>query len=288
MDKRVFAIDEKCFIIFTGKSSADYKSFLRLGNSSFVTEKIQSHVRHIVINDAQFVDYKKEKENIKDMEPGKCSYICNKKNQDILFSGLANLGIDTKSLFHKDLSDEIDNINRIENKKHFFTIFYDNKNVKLVFNEEIIFDLFLALKEKVDYSSERIRLGKLIARLDLLYENHKNESPGNVSPQAKTNDFKNLALFIIQDNNYFPLGLKMFNYSESEKSVIFNCTQRFYVGQNISLTVMEKDSLKLELKGLMVEGEVLESEVLYMYKASFSNVTDADLKIIGEIQANIK
>jgi hypothetical protein len=286
MDRRVFAIDEKCFIIYTGKSSADNQSFLRIGNSNFVTKEIQTHIRHVVVNDATLVDFNKEKENIRFMQQGKISYICNKVNQDILFNGLSSFGVDIDNLFHQDLSDEIDNINRIENKKHFFTIFYDNKNVKLVFNEEIFFDLFSSLKQSADYEAERLRLKNLINILDKLYLENRNVEVDEdfISKGAESTklDFPSTSLFFVQDNIYFPLGLRMFNIKKNDEGFIFNfnCSQRFYIGRDVSLYVLEKGEKKFELSGILIEGEVLESDVLYKYRAAFVKDFELDFNAV--------
>ncbi|OHD09555.1 MAG: hypothetical protein A2086_04190 [Spirochaetes bacterium GWD1_27_9] len=276
MNKRIFSIDEKCFIIYTGKSSADNKSFLRIGNSEFITKNIQSHIRHIVVPDASTVDAKLEKDNIKYMEKGKISYICNKKNQDILFKSLASVGVDTENLYHKDLSKELENINRIENKKHFFTIFYENKNLKLVFNEEIFFDLFSFMREKWDFKQEQQRLNDFVDLIDDLYNQNKNKDFLDTILDSKLPleiDFEYSSIFLIQENHYFPLNIGMFNIERQNKSgdfkFNFNCSQRFLVGKEISIFLLEKEEKKIELAGILLDGEVIESEVLYKYTADF-------------------
>ncbi len=288
MDKRVFQIDEKCFIIYTGKSSADNRSFLRIGNSQFLNDKkdIQSHIRHIVISDALSVDMQKEKDNIKYMEKGKIIYICNKKNQDILFNNLQKVGVDTNSLYHRDLSKELENVNRLENKKHFFTIFYENKNVKLVFNEEVFFDLFSYKKESDSFDKERLRLSNFIAMLDNLNKESKELSFTEECLKEKEDDLLDLdrsSMFIAQDNHYFPLNVGMFkmvNYSDDENSnentvnnilFKFNCSSRFYAGRYLSLIVLERDKNKIELSDILLESDVLESQILYGYSMIFKN-----------------
>ena len=52
----------------------------------------------------------------------------------------------------------MDNISRVEFKKHFFTIFYDNKNVKLVTSEEVFFDLFESRIDKLSKVNDTPRL----------------------------------------------------------------------------------------------------------------------------------
>ncbi|HOV13129.1 MAG TPA: hypothetical protein PK771_02500 [Spirochaetota bacterium] len=285
MDKRIFQIDEKCFIIYTGKSSADNRSFLRIGNSSFLdtSKEVQKHIRHIVIPDATIIDIKKEKDNIKFMESGKISYICNKKNQDILFGSLRKAGVDTDNLYHKDLSKEIENVNRLENKKHFFTIFYENKNVKLVFNEEIFFDLFSYKKELSNYSEDRTRLINFIGLLDKLNNENENidfsEDFLNTEEEI-TLDCNKSSMFITQDNQYFALNMGMFKIgkidSDGNFNFTFNCSQRFYAGRYLSIVVLERDEKKIELSDILTECEVLESQVLYGYSMDYKNGSSND------------
>ncbi|HPO48742.1 MAG TPA: hypothetical protein PLO89_00310 [Spirochaetota bacterium] len=289
MENRIFQVDEKCFIIYTGKSSADNRSFLRIGNSSFVGDNshIQEHIRHIVIADASNIDAKKEKENIRYMEKGKISYICNKKNQDILFAALQKVGVDTDNLYHKDLSKELENVNRLENKKHFFTIFYENKNVKLVFNEEIFFDLFSYKKDILDYKEERERLENFILLLE--EHNRKNREmnfKNSEFPEDKKTslDFKTFSLFIIQDNQYFPLNLGMFKFQKNENSLnfTFNCSQRFYTGRDVSLALYQRDEKKIEMTDLLIDSEVLESQVLYGYEMDFKSALENEISTVYE------
>ena len=284
MDKRVFPIDEKCFIVYTGKSSSDNNSFLRLGNSDNVTKEIQPHFRYIVVPDANTLDIKKEKENIRYMISGKICYICNKKNQDILFKALSKESVDISTLYHQDLSPEFDNISRIENKKHFFTIFYSDKNVKLVFNEEVFFDLFEYQNKKSDYALERKRLQSLIKTLDDLYNSNINYLPphefldSDVMPLDL--DYPNCVMFVTQENLYIPLSLGMHKFlrkkDKIEFTLIFNTSVRFLVGKTITLLVLEKGARKINLTGKIMEGEVIESEVLYQYKAQFTDETNED------------
>ena len=295
MENRIFQVDEKCFIIYTGKSSADNRSFLRIGNSSFVSDidDIQKHIRHIVIPDANVIDIKKEKDNIKYMERGKISYICNKKNQDILFGALRKVGVDTDNLYHKDLSKEIENVNRLENKKHFFTIFYENKNVKLVFNEEIFFDLFSYKKDISDYKDEHERLHNFIGLLDRLnLENNDIQFTENI---INNNEFainlKNSSLFITQDNQYFPLNVGMFKFVKiKEIGVInftFNCSQRFYTGRSMSIILFERDEKKIEISDVLIDSEVLESQVLYSYSMDFKSGESKDNSVIFQLYKHL-
>jgi len=291
MKKRVFHIDEKCFIIYTGKSSADNQSFLRIGNSGFVTKDIQSHIRFIVVPDAKIIDINREKENIKFMEQGKIKYICNKENLDLLFSALSKNSVDTDKLYHQDLSKELENINRVENKKHFFTIFYENKNIKLVVSEEIFFDLFSSLNETSDYEKERERLANFIQVLDKLKRKNKNNVFETQKPVWKPDfDIISSYLFLTQDNVYFPLNTGMFNIKEDGKGFkfCFNSSQRFNIGRKIQLKILENDKTKIEMEGLLYEGEVIESEVLYEYYAIFNEISDDNLSVFYYVYKEIQ
>ncbi|MCG8570245.1 MAG: hypothetical protein MJB14_08910 [Spirochaetes bacterium] len=287
MNKRIFEIDKDCFIVYTGLSSADYQSFLRIGNKDHLSDEIQKHIRFIVVPDAENLDFQKEKENIEHMEQGKIKYICNQENQDVLFHGLEAVGVDTKSLYHKKLSKNLNNISKIENKKHFFTIFYENKNIKLVFNEEIFFDLF-NYHEHRNYKKEEKRLNDLIAHLMRLNGENKSKLILKDIPDDKliSFDYEKSALFIVQDNIYIPLSIGMFKIrkvrSEENFEITFNCSHRFYVGKEASLTLIARGEKDISLNGFVVEGEVLEKEVLYQYRLNFSHQKAEDFyKIIS-------
>ncbi len=278
MDRRVFQIDRNCFIIYTGQSSADDCSFLRIGNSDVLDKNIQSRVGFIVIPDASKIDYSKEKQNIRFTPENMVHYICNRENQDILFQSLKDQGVDTTHLYHKDLSKDLDNVSRIENKKHFFTIFYENKNVKIVSEEVIYFDLFAAAKSSgADFSAERARLEAFINKMEELKELNRNRAhlkklAQSISAKEPDKDSK-YTLFLIQDKLYIPLNVKMFRYVNPTTSgirLICNSSFRLYTGGEAALVVLLNGKEDASFKGTITEGSVVESEILYDYKIDFT------------------
>lgn len=289
MNKRVFKIDEKCYLIYTGLSSADNISFLRIGNSKFITENIQKHIRFIAINDVSNINIKLEKENIKDMENGKIRYICNDKNRELLFQKLTENGINTQNLYIKELSKDLDNISKIENKKHFFTIFYDDKNIKVVSDEEFIFDYFESNKENVDYKKERDRLNNFIEEIDRLNTFYKTKNSIKKNIESISLNYEKSTLFIIQNENYFPFTIGMFKSSIENNilSIDFTTSLRFWVGKDVELILLENDIDKIRLYGVIQQGEIIESGILYKYIANFSATREEEIGTIINFYKNL-
>jgi hypothetical protein len=283
MKKRIFPIDSNCFIIYTGLSSADNHSFIRIGTSSHVTKAIQSRTRYIVVPDVSRVDIDAEVRCIEHAGDGAIRYICNKKNQGKLFSALRAAGVGDQKLGYRGLSRELENMNRLENKKHFFTVFYQNKNIKIISNDEIVFDLFECEETKFNYAAERKRLSSFIQTLDSLYTRNISASFSfSKLKQPVTDnylDFADTAFFVIQNSYYFHCSLGMLSVSsiKTGKSFdfTFNCSQRYSIGKKLGLTVLERGKNKISLDGLILEGEVIESGVLYSYTARFAMGDDA-------------
>ena len=50
--KRIFRIDDECYIIYLGTGSDDIKPFLRIGNSKNLDDKITSNIYNIVITES--------------------------------------------------------------------------------------------------------------------------------------------------------------------------------------------------------------------------------------------
>lgn len=273
MNKRVFSIDEKCFIIYTGLSSADNKAFLRIGNSKAINKVIQSHIKYIVVPDVKLLDIESEIENIK--YTTNIKYICNKVNQDILFSSLREKEIDIDKIMHRDLSKKLENINKLENKKHFFTIFYENKNLKLLYDDEIFFDLFESKSKKWNYEKEQKRLLNFIKLLDKLNSSNKHSSFSidDIVEVDKYITLENSMMFILQRSNRFHLNPAMFAIKRKSKkgafSLKFNCSYLFNIGEKISLVILDKGKKKILLNGTVSDGEVLEHGILYQYNINF-------------------
>lgn len=287
MSNRIFPIDDDCYIIYTGQSSADEKSFLRIGNSGKLDKKIQNHIGYIVISDAEKIDYHKEKNDIKYMEKGKIRYICNKENQELLFSKLEELGVNENDLFHKDLSKDLDNISRIDNKKHFFTVFYENKNIRIVSDDEVYFELFASGTENTDFEEQKKRLSGFIDRLENLKMDNIDIKNKNVVSAFIDNSYSDKSsLFLLQDKVYIPLNPKMFKITSVQDRTIFfdcNCSARFYAGKDAQVAVVIDGKERGIHKCLISSGEVIESQILYSYKFSIEFNDEAALKGVSSI-----
>lgn len=277
MDKRVFQIDDNCYIIYTGQSTADNGSFLRIGNSAKLTKSMQQHIRFIVVNDASTVNIVLEKSNIQGMTPGNIKYICSKQTHIELFAKLNQLGVNTKNFEIRNLSQDID-ISQIENKKHFFTIFYDNKNVTIVSNEEVLFNLFECKGNKGPKVNDSPRLEALFGKLDKLNAECKMKPkvalPSNPGLIKKTD---NLSAFFVQDDLFTPLTCGMFHIEKllgNSAVVLFTNTQRFAVGRPIKLSMLNHADKKLQANGIIYEGNVVESKIMYKYLCKI-DFTDA-------------
>lgn len=268
MDKRVFRIDEGCYIIYTGQSSADNAAFLRIGTSPKVTGSIQRHIRYIAVNDAAAVDINMEKNDIKFMSPSNIKYICSQQNHIDLFTRLQESGVNTNNFGIRSPSPDMDNISRVEFKKHFFTIFYDNKNIKIVSNEEVFFDLFEARIDKLNKVNDSTRLENFIKQLDALNAECRikpkfiEPSPSIIKPTDK------LSAFIIQDDMFTPLTVGMFEITKitgNVATVMFTNAQRFTVGRPLTFSLLNHADKMIQTNGLITEGHVVESQVMYKF-----------------------
>ncbi len=282
MNKRIFPISKNCYIIYTGQSSSDEKSFLRIGSNGNIDKDIQRHIGYIVIPDATKVDYPAEINDIKYMEKGKIRYICNKENQEKLFKKLEESGVNESDIFHKDLSKDLDNISRIDNKKHFFTVFYENKNVKIVSDDEVFFELFDSTTEGEDFVEQEKRLRNFIDTLEKLkIENTDKKIFTAIKTYSTNKDIENkkCSFFLLQEKSYIPLNPRMFRVvrtSELKARFICNSSVMFNIGKEIKLAVVIDGREDCVCKGMIDSGEVIESQVLYSYSfdVKFKSIED--------------
>ena len=162
MNKRVFQVDQECFLIYAEELSHKKERFLRIGNSPFLKEVEKDLTFITLLSEILPGDPLKEIEIFK---KDKCCRVTGlKKTVDRFIEFLKKNEINTKNVKtviaekEKDLTSEKDFINRIrENnsiKNHSFASFYGGGNIKIFNKSETIFDLLEGLGNTTDINNE--------------------------------------------------------------------------------------------------------------------------------------
>ncbi len=131
--KRVFRIDDECYIIYLGTSSDDIKPFLRIGNSKNLEDKITSNIYNIVITESYTGNpaYEPYNLNISDLHSNR--YVGENSTVDKLLKYLENYNINTENIPH---------FHDVKTGDHSAMLYmYDNGNLALSYNNKVLFNL---------------------------------------------------------------------------------------------------------------------------------------------------
>lgn len=194
---RVFFIDEKCYIIYTGTSLIDLKPLLRIGNSDFINEEIAKYIEYIVVPDGLIEDIEQEKNNINVAELKESSYVGTQLSLKEVFKSLKKLGLPVEDLKSKlvEASPVLNvKIQELSLQNKAYVTFFKDGNISLSIGKEKIFDYFEEEKysryKKNSYHSERRRLLDLIKILENFRKLSTEEQIKLIEKQHKANQKK--------------------------------------------------------------------------------------------------
>lgn len=132
-EKRVFQIDNECYIVYLGSDREDYKPFLRVGNSKSLTQEIISNIYNIIITDSYTGNAPLEAGNINTINIQENRYVGDENTIRKFLVFLNNFNIETSKIT------QYQKIKTEDNKALVF--FYDDGNVNLNYDKKLIFDL---------------------------------------------------------------------------------------------------------------------------------------------------
>jgi hypothetical protein len=132
--KRVFRIDDECYIIYLGSGSDDIKPFLRIGNSILLSDRnIIANIFNIVITESYTGNpaYESSNLNISDLQSNR--YVGENSTVDTLLKYLDNYDINAQSIPHS---------HDVKTGDHRAMLYmYDNGNLTLSYNKDVLFNL---------------------------------------------------------------------------------------------------------------------------------------------------
>ncbi|HUT66054.1 MAG TPA: hypothetical protein VMZ05_07895 [Spirochaetota bacterium] len=170
IDNRVFHIDDECYIVYVGTDRDDYKPFLRIGNSSKLTQKIISHVYNIVVTDSYTGNPALEAGNINKRRPKANQYVGDRQTVGKFLEFLKNYIPET---------DKISQYRDVSIKEHgALASFYDDGNVQLYFDKKLIFGLKGREKKDLHFVERTKLMADQLSRDTLRYLNADFKDPG--------------------------------------------------------------------------------------------------------------
>jgi hypothetical protein len=133
LERRVFHVDDECYIVYLGSSRDDYKPFLRIGNSRRLDEKVTPYIYTIVVTDSLTGDLLLEPRNINRKELNENRYVGSGERVERMLDFLKLYGLRTENIPHyREFTSE--------DQRAFLTM-YDNGNMTLTYDGKQLFDL---------------------------------------------------------------------------------------------------------------------------------------------------
>jgi len=141
VEKRVFHIDDECYIIYLGSHSDDYKPFLRIGNSKKLTREIIDQTYNIVITESYTGNPAIEPGNVNLEDLDNIRYVGEKNTINRFLDFMKHFQIETKNIaFDQEITAHDHNA---------VLYIYENGNVSLLYDGNRVFDL--REREKKDF-----------------------------------------------------------------------------------------------------------------------------------------
>lgn len=146
-ERRVFHIDSECYVVYVGRTPADYRPFVRIGNSRELPENVKSLINSIVVSDTFPGSPLVEQHNLDLRRSSDFRYVGDPKTVDRFKSFLQHREIPAEG--YQTVADES------PDDAGAYVYFYDDANVRLKMDHRSVFDLAKRAKEDLHYS-ERV------------------------------------------------------------------------------------------------------------------------------------
>jgi hypothetical protein len=248
-DKRVFQIDNECYIVYLGSDREDYNPFLRIGNSKRLTQKIISHIYNIVITDSYTGNPALETGNINKRILKENRYVGDKQTVERFLEFLRNCTPETDQMARYQ--------NGAVSERGALVSFYDDGNMRLSYDNRLIFDLKNMEKKDRHFVERTKTLSDQHSRDILRYRSAEFRHPGFCIVEGNTLVFNREKLIAVGlPDDYFatlvrcgidPDLVSGLVTEDASPAVIEFFKRKYYKKQQISVLTMNPGLLQSAL-----------------------------------------
>ena len=168
--KRIFRIDDECYIIYLGTGLDEIKPFLRIGNAKNLEEKIASNIYNIVITESYTGNPAYEPNNLNMSDLHSNRYVGENNTVDKLLKFLDNYNINTNDIPH---------YHDVKTDDHRAMLYmYDSGNLVLSYNKKELFNLYSIEKKDQHFVAKTGWMKDRLARNSLRYVPEHFDKPG--------------------------------------------------------------------------------------------------------------
>jgi len=196
LEERIFHIDDECYLFYLGSDRDDDRPFARIGNSIKLTGNVISNISSIIITDSITGDPLLEPVNINPDNINALRYVGDKKTVQNYLNFIHNYNVRNGHI--SSLEGLKQNHDRAE------VLFYKDGNIRLLYNQMLLFDLKRAEKDDLHFNENANRLKGILGKNTLRY---------------RQEDFNNAGFFV--EGNSFLIF-------EKQKITAFGLPERYF------------------------------------------------------------
>jgi hypothetical protein len=249
-EKRVFRIDDECYVIYLGTGSDDIKPFLRIGNSKNIEDKIISNIYNIVITESYTGNpaYEPGSLNVSDLPSNR--YVGENSTVEKLLNYLENYNINTKNIPH---------FHDVQTGDHRAMLYmYDNGNLTLSYNKKELFNLRNSEKKDQHFVEKTGWMKDRLLKNSLRYVPDHFDMPGFsiVENTLLLHQREQLIAFDLPEHYYFYLArygidpdmITTVVINEASAGFFDLCKRKKHIKENLNVLSANTASLKSALE----------------------------------------
>ncbi len=195
-ERRVFHLDTECYIIYIGKDQDDYKPFLRIGNTTNLSQSVKSLIYSVVVTDTLTGSPILERDNLSDMVGDEFRYIGDPATVERFKEFLRHQEIPSEG-YEETADDVLEDMGA-------YVYFYHDGNIRVSFDKMPLFNLRRREEEDRHYLQRVKTIKNHLLRNPLRYPAREFKQPGFFVLGGRTYFFSRgaVAAFDIPDS-YF-------------------------------------------------------------------------------------
>jgi len=171
-EERIFHVDKECYLFYLGSDKDDDRPFARIGNSKKLTDVIIKNTSSIIITDSITGDPLLEPMNINPDKMGAVRYVGDKKTVQNYLNFIHNYNIRNGHI------SSLEDIKQSHDMAE--VLFFKDGNIRLLYNQKLLFDLKRAEREDLHFNENANRLKGTLGTNTLRYSPEDFSSPGFV------------------------------------------------------------------------------------------------------------
>ncbi len=169
-EERIFHVDDECYLFYLGSDREDDRPFARIGNSKKLSSSIISNISSIIITDSITGHPLLEPMNINPDDMHAVRYVGDKKTVQNYLNFIHNYNVRNGHI------SSLEGLKQSHDRAE--VLFFKDGNIRLLYNQILLFDLKRAEKKDLHFNENANRLKALLGKNALRYTHEDFNNPG--------------------------------------------------------------------------------------------------------------